>query len=234
MVISQQLPDERAGGQTRNRVRVALIAIGIAFLLFAILGRYIVMPGYLESLESGASQGGAVPAEVETWKVVRYIVWGYSFKFGIFLIAVGALLRTDIEGRRLALLIAGGLLYLAFAFMPIPGPSLLFGIGGGLMTIFMVVIILRLPRARDQGDTSSATGIDLRFVGYFFFAMATYTLCALVGTKGFVLEPEKMIQYGLQTEAASYAAHVLIELVLGWFFMMLGYLTSRTNTSTDV
>lgn len=207
----------------RRTVSIVLIVLGIAFLLFAIIGRYVVIPGYLESLESGAAQGGSVPADVETWKVVRYIVWGYSFKLGILLVTIGAFLKTTISALRATLYAIIGLLYLAFAFMPIPAPPLLFGIGGMIMTVFMVLIFLRVPKIRDLGDITSKYGVDFRILGYFFFAMATYTLCALVGTKGFVLEPEKMIAYGLQAEAASYSAHVLIELVLGWTFVFVGY-----------
>jgi hypothetical protein len=53
--------------------------------------------------------------------------------------------------------------------------------------------------------------------------MATYTLCPLLGVKAFALAPEKMIQYGLQAEAASFAYHVLIELLLGWLFTAISY-----------
>jgi hypothetical protein len=51
--------------------------------------------------------------------------------------------------------------------------------------------------------------------------MASYTLCPLLGVKAFALAPEKMIQYGLQSEAASFAFHLLIGLVLGWVFIAL-------------
>jgi hypothetical protein len=32
-----------------------------------------------------------------------------------------------------------------------------------------------------------------------------------------------MIQYGLQAEAASFAFHLLLELVLGWIFIALSF-----------
>lgn len=64
---------------------------------------------------------------------------------------------------------------------------------------------------------------DLRMAGFFFFAMATYTLCPLLGVKAFALSPEKMIRFGLQTEATSFAFHLLIELALGWILVGLSY-----------
>jgi hypothetical protein len=85
------------------------------------------------------------------------------------------------------------------------------------------MIILRLSKVRDQNIKNLASDIDLRFAGYFFFAMATYTLCGLLGVRGSALDPEKMIEYGLQADATSFAAHALIELVLGWLFVLLSY-----------
>ena len=68
--------------------------------------------------------------------------------------------------------------------------------------------------------------------GYFFFAMATYTLCPFMGVKTFALAPEKMIQYGLQHEAGSFAFHILTELVLGWLFVALSVRSQNTDVST--
>ena len=202
-------------------LNITFIAIGIAFLVNAILGRYIVLPGYLDSLKNEVTSGDTLPSSVEGWKVARYLIWAYSFKLGIYFIAIGAFLKTNITKSKLALYIIGGFLYIAWAYIPIPGPSWLFGIGGAIMTILMILIILRLTKERDSGGANSASSVDLRIIGYFFFAMATYNLCPLLGVKTFGLEPENMIKYGLQDQAVSFAAHILIELVLGWFFIFL-------------
>ena len=91
------------------------------------------------------------------------------------------------------------------------------------MTLLMIFTFFRWANERNQLQEDQRTASDYRMAGYFFFAMATYTLCPLLGVKAFALTPEKMIQYGLQQEAASFAYHVLIELVLGWLFTFLGY-----------
>jgi len=91
------------------------------------------------------------------------------------------------------------------------------------MTVFMIFIFLRWANERDHLQEHQKTASDYRIAGYFFFAMATYTLCPLMGVKTFALAPEKMIQYGLQGEAASFAFHILIELVLGWLFTSLSF-----------
>jgi len=44
----------------RKTVSYILFTLGIMFIMYAIFGRYWVLPGYIQSLESGSSFGGAV------------------------------------------------------------------------------------------------------------------------------------------------------------------------------
>ncbi|MFC1981440.1 hypothetical protein ACFLVN_04265 [Chloroflexota bacterium] len=74
----------------RKKTSIILLAVGIMFLINAIFGRYLVLPGYLESLENGSS---GIPDNVGVWKIIRYLMWAYSFKLGIFFIVLGALLK---------------------------------------------------------------------------------------------------------------------------------------------
>lgn len=53
---------------------------------------------------------------------------------------------------------------------------------------------------------------------------ATCNLCPFMGVRIFGHYPEKMIRYGLQSEAASFASRLMIELFLGWIFIFLSYL----------
>lgn len=198
-----------------------MLAIGVLFLINAIFGRYLVLPGYLESLENGSV---GIPDNVGAWKIIRYLIWAYSFKLGILFIVIGALLKTHMGKGRLWLYVFGGLLYISFAYIPLPGPfSIIFGIGGGIMTVLIVLIFQLLLTERSEHHESTGTATELKIIGYFFFAMATYNLCPLLGVKAFALEPEKMIAYGLQSEAASFATHILIELVLGWTFIFFSH-----------
>ncbi len=201
-----------------------LLVIGVLFIINALFGRYLVLPGYLASLENGSGANGAIASNVETWQIIRYLLWAYSFKLGIFFITIGAFLKTRISKKLLALFILGGLVYIGLAYVTIPGPfSLFFGIGGGIMTVLIIILIQRLAAERENPVINTETAVDFKIIGYFFFAMATYNLCPLLGVKCFALEPEKMIAYGLQSQAASFASHVLIELVLGWIFVFLSH-----------
>ena len=78
-----------------KKLSTILISLGVLFLINAILGRYIVLPGFLASLEQGKSTVESVSQTVSAWKIIRYLLWGYSFKFGIYFIILGATFRTE-------------------------------------------------------------------------------------------------------------------------------------------
>lgn len=208
----------------KKNVSTIFLTLGFLFILNAILGRYIVLPGYLAGLEYGTGTLDGASQAVSAWKVIRYLLWAYSFKLGIYFVILGATFRTKMPASGKWWIAGGGFAYIAFAYIPLPVPgSIVFGIAGGIMTALMILIFLRWANNRDHLDEHLKSASDYRMAGYFFFAMATYTLCPLLGVKAFALSPEKMIQYGLQGEAASFAFHILIELVLGWLFTSLSF-----------
>jgi len=212
------------GGKLNKRAWAIWISIGIVFLINAILGRYLVLPGYLSSLEAGRGTVEAAGQTVPLWKILRYVLWAYSFKLGMFFIGVGVLLRASVPSRSFWVMLIGGILYLVLAYVPVPGPyPLLFGIGGSLSTLLLVLVFVHWAREYGCLAESAKTAARYRLIGYFFFAMATYNLCPLMGIKAFGLYPEKMIRFGLQAEATSFASRIMIELVLGWFFIFLSY-----------
>ena len=205
-----------------KKASIILICIGILFLLNAIFGRYLVLPGYLAGLEAGGNTLEGASEVASPWKIARYLLWAYSFKLGIYFIILGAIFRTDMSSARKWLIGIVGFVYIGFAYMPLPAPtSIVFGVAGGIMSLLMIFIFLRWANERGRLQEDQKVASDYRMAGYFFFGMATYTLCPLLGVKAFALEPEKMIHYGLQAEAASFAFHLLIELVLGWAFIAL-------------
>jgi len=207
-----------------KKASIILIGIGLLFLLNAIFGRYLVLPGYLAGLEAGGNTLEGASQVASPWKIVRYLLWAYSFKLGIYSIILGAIARTDMSSGRKWVISVVGFVYIGFAYMPLPEPtSIVFGVAGGVMTLLMIYIFLRWAQKRSQLEEYQKTASDYRMTGYFFFGMATYTLCPLLGVKAFALSPEKMIQYGLQAEAASFAFHLLLELVLGWIFIALSF-----------
>jgi len=207
-----------------KKTNTLLIGIGILFLINAILGRYIVLPGYLAGLDAGGGTLEGASQVASPWKIARYLLWAYSFKLGIYFIILGSILKTGMSSTRKWAIAIGGFIYVGFAYIPLPTPtSLVFGVAGGVMTLLMIFVFLRWAARRNTLPEEQKIASDYRMAGYFFFGMATYTLCPLLGVKAFALYPEKMIQYGLQAEAGSFAFHILIELALGWLFTALSF-----------
>jgi len=212
----------------KKKLSSVLVILGLLFILNAIFGRYLVLPGYLASLEQGQSTVESVSQTVSVWKIIRYLLWAYSYKFGIYFIILGSITKTKMPSSRKWVFGIIGLFYIAFAYIPLPVPgSLVFGITGGIMTLFMVLIFLRWAEQPENFESDQRNASFYRLTGYFFFAMATYTLCPLLGVKAFALSPEKMIEYGLKGEASSLAFHLLTELALGWIFTFLGYIKKK-------
>lgn len=214
----------------RRVTSIVLIVVGIGFAIWAVGGRYVVLPGFLESLEAGTGSASTVPDDVETWRVLRFLLWAFSFKIGILLITLAALLRSGISRKRFIVYAAAGLVYLSVAYMPLAAPGIVFGIGGTIMLALIILTILRTPGDRPAGGPT-AMQRELRLAGYFFFATAAHMLCGFFGTRIFGLEPEKMIAYGLQEDAMTFAVHILIELVAGWLLLFLSHQLGARRTA---
>jgi hypothetical protein len=165
-----------------------LIILGLLFLLNAIFGRYLVLPGYLAGLEAGGGTLEGASQVASPWKIARYLLWAYSFNLGIYFIILGTMFRTGMSSGKKRLIGISGFIYIGFAFIPLPEPtSIVFGIAGGIMTLFMVYIFLSWANRRSSLQDDQKTASDYRMAGYFFFGMATYTLCPLLGVKSFAL-----------------------------------------------
>ncbi|HMR48414.1 MAG TPA: hypothetical protein PKE40_03540 [Arachnia sp.] len=199
-----------------------LIVLGIGFVAWSVGGRYVVLPGFLESLESGTGAAGTVPDDVEAWRIVRFLLWAYSFKIGILLVTLAMLLRLGISRKRFATYSVIGLIYLSVAYAPMSAPGVVFGIVGTIMAVFIVLAIMGVPKARSAGSPFVSQR-ELQLGAYFFFATAAHMLCGFFGTRIFALEPERMIAYELQEDAMTFAVHILIELTVGWILLFLSH-----------
>jgi hypothetical protein len=172
----------------RNKRSVILLGFGILFLLYAIFGRYLVLHGYLAGLEAGGGTLEGASHIASPWEVARYLLWAYSFKIGICFIILGGISRTEMSSRCKWAVGIGGFIYVGFAYIPLPEPSsIVYSVAGGLMTLLMIFILIRWAYDRDKLEPPHRTASDLRMAGTFFFAMATYTLCPLLGVIAFAL-----------------------------------------------
>ena len=157
-------------------------------------------------------------------------LWALSVPLGAFIVAIGAALIARVERRILWLLILlvglntiWNIAYTSGQMIPA-----LFGIGGGLITLFFVGSIWQWAKMRPTLTGAAKTGSELRMIGYILFIEAAWNLCGIFGMGNYVLRPELANKFSVPISSTINAASgVLILLVLGWGFTFFGQLVAR-------
>ncbi len=152
-------------------------------------------------------------------------IWALSAPLGSILVVVGAALIAQVERRLFWLLIAGSLLLTVWRVIGTTSQLLpaLFGIGGGLITLFFLGSAWNWARMRPALSGPERTGSDLRMVGYVFYVIAAWDLCGLLGIGNFVLRPDLAQEFNVPLGSTINAAStILVLLVLGWAFTFFG------------
>jgi hypothetical protein len=152
-------------------------------------------------------------------------IWALSAPLGSILVVVGAALMAQVERRLFWLLIAGSLLLTVWRVIGTTSQLLpaLFGIGGGLITLFFLGSVWNWARMRPALSGPEKSGSDLRMVGYVFYVIAAWDLCGLLGIGNFVLRPDLAQEFNIPLGSTINAAStILVLLVLGWAFTFFG------------
>jgi hypothetical protein len=199
----------------------------IGWVVFLIGAVYMIGLGWLYSWR-------VVPAAnlvgSEAYSGLVGLLWALSVPLGAFIVAIGAALIAKVERRVFWLLILGTILFAAWRVIGTTSQVVpaLFGIGGGLITLFFVGSVWHWASVRPTLSGSDKTGSDLRMVGFIFFVVAAWDLCGLFGMANFVLRPELAQKFDVQLGSTINAASgVMVLLVLGWGFTYFGQLKSR-------
>ena len=214
------------GADMKRKIGIVFFILGIVFIANAVFGRYLVLPGYFQSLENGVS-AGSIPENVPVLKIIKYLLWAFSYKLGIFFILLGLLFIRNRSLKDRIVFTLVGLTYISIAYMDWPFYySLFFGTGGALITVSIIIIFWNVTNGTIPGGKAAV----YQELGYFFLVMAAYNLCPLLGVKAFALNPEKMIKYNLQTTAVSFANHILVELVIGFGLLAFYHIVKSRKT----
>jgi hypothetical protein len=205
----------------------------IGWAIFTIGGLYMFGLGWLYSwwVVPAANQVGS-----DAYSSLLGFLWALSVPLGAFIVVIGAALVARVERRVFWLLI---LLLVLFTVWRIAGTTsqmipALFGIGGGLITLFFLGSVLNWARTRPTLTGAGKTGSDLRMVGFIFFVVAAWDLCGIFGIANFVLIPELADKFSVPISSTiNSASSVNILLVLSWGFTYFGQLMSRQAQVMD-
>jgi len=164
-------------------------------------------------------------------------IWGLSVPLGAFIVAIGAALAAKVERRVFWLLILLLLLFTAWRIVGTTGKMIpaLFGIGGGLITLFFIGSVWNWAKNRPTLTGTGKIVSDLRMVGYIFFVVAAWDLCGIFGMGNYVLRPELAARFSVPISSTiNSASGVNILLALGWAFTFFGQLMSRRARAVDL
>ncbi len=157
-------------------------------------------------------------------------MWGLSVPLGSFIVAMGAALVARVERRVFWLLILLLVLFVAWGMAGTTNHLIpaLFGVGGGLITLFFLGSTWQWAKTRPTLRGAGKTGSDLRMVGFVFFVVSAWDLCGIFGIANFVLRPELAVKFSVPIGSTiNSASGVMVLLVLGWGFNYFGQLISR-------
>jgi hypothetical protein len=199
----------------------------IGWVIFTIGGLYMLGLGWLYSwwMVPAANQFGS--SALNGW---FGFLWSLSVPLGAFIVAIGAALTARAERRVAWLLILLIVLFTAWGMAGTTNQMIpaLFGVGGGLITLFFIGSTWQWARTRPTLTGADKTGSDLRMVGFIFFVVAAWNLCGIFGMGNYVLRPELANKFTVPISSTiNTASTVLVLLVLGWVFTYFGQLVSR-------
>ena len=202
-----------------------LIILGVFFLLYAFLGNYTTLPGYLRFLERGRTSASGSQFDLSVFiGMIKTILWMFSFQLGIYFTVLGLLKLLHINKVYFRSFGIGGFFWLIIAGIPkLPGPYRLFFAVSGFF-VLVLISLLFLYWYKEQNKIGEPVNISsyLIMIGYVFFALASWDVCGL-GTTGRILHIEDAFKSGTEGLLITQTTKIMFEFILGWFFSLIGH-----------
>jgi hypothetical protein len=205
----------------------------IGGIIFTIGAVYMFCLGWLYSWQvvPAANQFGR-----EAFSGLLGFIWALSIPLGAFIVAIGAALIARVERRIFWLLILLVVLFTAWRIIGTTRQIIpaLFGIGGGLITLFFLGMTWQWARNRPTLTGAGKTGSNLHMIGFIFYVVSAWDLCGIFGIANYVLRPELADKFSVPIGSTiDSASGVMVLLVLGWGFTFFGQLMSRRAQAVD-
>lgn len=196
-----------------NKQSTILVWLGILFLVYAFLGNYVALPGYIRFLERGGTSeaGNSFDLSVVIG-ATKTIVWMYSFQLGVLCLAIAHSIKEELHTKAFIWL---GLIWLGFWSWPgWPAPGAWFYIVFGSVLLILIAGLFVKMRSGHQSRLRKSL-----FVGALvFFAFATWEVCGL-GTTGRMLHPEQSTPLSTSI-LVTQSTKLMIEFVLAWGLLL--------------
>lgn len=207
-----------------TRAPLILSVIGCALLLYALLGNYVALPGYLRFLErGGTSAAGNAFDPAVVIGAVKTIVWMFSFQLGALCLALAYSIRQRLHTMHFAIAGTVWLMLWAWPSLPRPGAWFYVTFGSALLLFIAWVLLNARPSTTNRISQSAFLGALV------FFAFATWEVCGL-GSIGRMLDPEQAADPIPYNILVTQSTKLMIEFVIAWLLLAFSLRQSSTGT----
>jgi len=217
----------------------ATVRTKTGLIIFLIGAVYMIGMGSVATWWVHNAYGDLSPARIsETiWASgsALFILWSLSIPVGSILTAIGIILYAQIKGARMWLFIIGAILVSLWLYswkkFNIQLNPPMFGVLGGLITVFFLVILWYWAKNRPMLEGPAKTASDFQLISYVFFLHAAWGVCGLLDVPYFLFRPDKTLPSFPLPNAHSMGGLVIIGLALGWLFAFLSQIKQDKWTS---
>jgi len=210
--------------ENKKKINILLI-LGTLFLIYAFLGNYVVLPGYLRYLERGRTSVSGAQFDINVIiGAIKTILWMFSFQLGIYFTLLGILKLLSVKKSIFLSSVVGGLIWLMIAGIPkLPGPyRLFFAISGFIVLILIISVLFYWYKNQKIANELFNISSYYKLIGYVFFALASWDICGL-GTTGRILDIDTAIKAGTQGLIITQTTKIMFEFLFAWMFSFIGY-----------
>jgi hypothetical protein len=115
----------------RERSVRSLHVAGILLLVYAVLGNYVALPGYIRFLERGGrSEAGSAFDLSVVFGAIRTILWMYSFQLGVLALVIARSIRDGLYTTPIIVIATVWLAAWSWPSLPAPEPWFYLVFGG--------------------------------------------------------------------------------------------------------
>lgn len=218
--------------ENKKKINI-LIILGTLFLIYAFLGNYVALPGYLRYLERGRTSVSGAQFDINVIiGAIKTILWMFSFQLGIYFTLLGILKLLSVKKSIFLSSVVGGLIWLMIAGIPkLPGPyRLFFAISGFIVLILIISVLFYWYKNQKIANELFNISSYYKLIGYVFFALASWDICGL-GTTGRILYIDTAVKAGTQGLIITQTTKIMFEFLFAWMFSFIGYYLENKKIS---
>ena len=195
--------------------------VGLALLLYAVIGNYVALPGYIRFLERGgkSAAGGSFDASVVIG-AIKTIVWMYSFQLGVLALVVAKSIREKLYTKQLIALSALWLTAWSWPSLAAPGPWFYIVFGSAVLACIVATL------AQSPSSGMNKLGGTLFLASLVFFAFATWEVCGL-GSTGRMLHPDQAARPLANNILVTQSSKLMFEFLFAWGLLAASAALSR-------